>query len=607
MVDEPDVIVVGGGVAGLSVAQELMERRFTVHVYERRDVFGGKARSWDVQDPQTQHRYPAEHGFRFFPRFYRHLIDTMSRIPFGSEVWPPIFRRSVRDNLMECSEALLTWSGHPEFRFGTWFPRSWSDWRQLIETAREVNGLGLDDGEIRLFMQRVWQLMTSCDQREANDYERISWWEFVEAKGKSNEYQNFLVGGITRNLVAAKPKVASARVGGKIFSELMFGLMRPGKSNDRVLCGPTAEVWIKPWCDYLTASRLVTLHKNAAVTGFTCKDGRIDSVRVVVDGQPSLRRARYYVLSVPVERAWALIKRGVFELDHTLDVINRLSKDAQRMAGIQFYLRNRLDVAQGHVSYVDSMWALTSICQAQFWSTDLKGYGGGRLKDVLSVDISDFETEGRFVKKPANLCTPDEIKTEVWEQLKKSLNGRQEVLRDDDLMYWHLCSNCTSPGSDEDRLLVNTKNSWWKRPEAYTRIPNFFLASDYVRTNTSLATMEAANEAARRAVNAILDLARSERVAGRDFSHCQIWTLYRPRVLARFRNRDARRYAAGQPWDEAKVDGAYRVAYHAAVWLSRCLGISGRQIERAIPRKLRRARRRALALASPDATQARPL
>jgi len=53
--------------------------------------------------------------------------------------------------------------------------------------------------------------------------------------------------------------------------------------------------------------------------------------------------------------------------------------------------------------------------------------------------------------------------------------------------------------------LVNTINSWDLRPYAYTRIPNMFLASDYVKTYTDLATMEGANEAARRAVNCIID------------------------------------------------------------------------------------------------------
>ena len=27
------------------------------------------------------HRLPGEHGFRFFPGFYKHVIDTMGRIP----------------------------------------------------------------------------------------------------------------------------------------------------------------------------------------------------------------------------------------------------------------------------------------------------------------------------------------------------------------------------------------------------------------------------------------------------------------------------------------------------------------------------------------------
>ena len=46
--------------------------------------------------------------------------------------------------------------------------------------------------------------------------------------------------------------------------------------------------------------------------------------------------------------------------------------------------------------------------------------------------------------------------------------------------------------------------SWADRPQAATEIGNLLLASDYVRTHTELATMEGANEAGHRAVNAIL-------------------------------------------------------------------------------------------------------
>jgi len=39
------VVILGGGVAGMSAAHELAERGFHVHVYEARPVPGGKART----------------------------------------------------------------------------------------------------------------------------------------------------------------------------------------------------------------------------------------------------------------------------------------------------------------------------------------------------------------------------------------------------------------------------------------------------------------------------------------------------------------------------------------------------------------------------------
>src|SRR6185312_5512027 len=55
----------------------------------------------------------------------------------------------------------------------------------------------------------------------------------------------------------------------------------------------------------------------------------------------------------------------------------------------------------------------------------------------------------------------------------------------------------------------NSTGSWDLRPEASTALGNLFLAADYVRTysNVDFATMETANEAARRAVTALLKAA----------------------------------------------------------------------------------------------------
>src|SRR5918911_5596773 len=89
------VIVLGGGVAGMTAAHELAARGFEVTVFELRSIPGGKARSMDaIPGTGGRRALPGEHGFRFFPGFYRHVPDTMSRIPFGGR------QRGVLDNLV---------------------------------------------------------------------------------------------------------------------------------------------------------------------------------------------------------------------------------------------------------------------------------------------------------------------------------------------------------------------------------------------------------------------------------------------------------------------------------------------------------------------------
>src|SRR6202042_226298 len=100
------VAILGGGVGGLSAAHELIERGFAVSVFERSHVFGGKARSIYVPNSGSGGRtdLPGEHGFRFFPAFYKHLPDTFKRIPFPANV-------SVYNNLAQATRIEVAQSG----------------------------------------------------------------------------------------------------------------------------------------------------------------------------------------------------------------------------------------------------------------------------------------------------------------------------------------------------------------------------------------------------------------------------------------------------------------------------------------------------------------
>ena len=88
---------------------------------------------------------------------------------------------------------------------------------------------------------------------------------------RSPEYGKFLADGLTRSLVAAKAREMSARTGGTILLQLLFDLARPGHQVDRVLNGPTNDVWIDPWLahlrslgvDYRTEHQVQAIHTRA--------------------------------------------------------------------------------------------------------------------------------------------------------------------------------------------------------------------------------------------------------------------------------------------------------------------------------------------------------
>jgi geranylgeranyl pyrophosphate synthase/uncharacterized protein with NAD-binding domain and iron-sulfur cluster len=562
------VIVLGGGVGGMSAAHELIERGFEVVVLEERDIAGGKARSVPVEDDgegtrgreladkgiaSITDKIPGEHGFRFFPGFYKHVIDTMRRTPSFDD-------RTVADHLVPTTRVGLTQYDRPMFQVPAMFPRTTRDAGTLLRDTLLLFGPTLDISpeEFAFFGARYWQLLTSCSERRLAEYEKTSWWDFIGAAQRSPAYQKFLAVGFTRSLVAAKANKASARTVGDMFVQMMMTIVNPSAgTTDRVLDAPTNLAWIDPWRSHLE-SRGVQFVMEAKVERLLSDGGQVVGVVARKDGAPQAWRGDFYVSALPVERMAALIDAKILAVDPALGNLRALASNTEWMNGIQFYLKRDAPICHGHVIHVDTEWALTSISQVQFWrSLSPEQFDDRDVKGVLSVDISDWTSPG-LNGRCAMDCTRDEVMRETWAQLKRSLNSVEEVLRDEDLHSWFLDPDIGPAKNGQhllrngEPLLVNLENTWALRPEASTGVPNLFLASDYVRTHTDLATMEGANEAARRAVNGLLDR------AGYAGPRCEIWPLYEPKILAPWRLYDAERFRAGLPWDATLVEVAAR-------------------------------------------------
>jgi uncharacterized protein with NAD-binding domain and iron-sulfur cluster len=534
------VIVLGGGVAGMSAAHELAERDIEVVVYEARAIPGGKARSLPVPRSGKRGRgdLPAEHGFRFFPGFYRHLPDTMKRIPYRGQA------DGVLTNLIPTREVQLALEGRAEIVTPAHFPSSLDDLGQAFESLlAQATTLGIPARDQARFVNTLLLLLTSCEERRFAEYEHQSWWEFSGAQTRSPEYGKFLADGLTRTLVAAKAREMSARTGGSILLQLLFDLARPGRQVDRVLNGPTNDVWIDPWLDHLR-SLGVDYRAEHQVQAIHTRGPSVSHVSVVAHGRSLDDAADFYVAAVPVEVMRLLATDEIKQAEPQLAELNALR--TRWMNGVMFYLDRDVPLVHGHSLYIDSLWALTSISQRQFWpEVDFARLGDGRVEGILSVDVSDWEALGNNGKQ-AMYCSSREVCEEVWGQLKRSLNDAGiDVLEDANLLHAFLDPDIVHPNptaaENLEPLLVNTVGSWRYRPEATTAIENLVLASDYVRTHTDLATMEGANEAARRAVNGILERAGSTQ------PRCQVWPLSQPEVFAPARALDRVLFALRRP------------------------------------------------------------
>ncbi|MFK4227609.1 FAD-dependent oxidoreductase [Streptomyces sp. NPDC019890] len=542
----PSVAVLGGGVAGLTAAHELAERGFQVTVYERR-ALGGKARSMDVPNSAKGGRrpLPAEHGFRFIPGIYHNLPDTMRRIPFPGNA------NGVWDNLVAPPEMSFARTGREDLRIPLPWPGHQPADLTLDEIRRALTGMlqtvrGIPAHETAYFVNRGLVFLTSCAERRDEAWERTPWWEFIRAEQMSYDYQRILAVGLTRNIVATKAEEASTRTVATLLEAFVFNALGRGADGplDRILNAPTNEAWIDPWVDHL---------KKLGVdfrVGWTVREVKHATGKVaaaVIEDPQGVRRsvtADHYISAMPVEHARRTWGADLRAADPQLGRCDKLETDW--MTGIQFYLAEKAPLLHGHLNCIDSPWSLTAIQQAGHWPSRNfpVDYGDGVAVDCLSVDISEWDRPGILYGKTAKQCTRTEVAREVWAQLKAAVNDTgRTVLKDSALHSWFLDPGVDGLGTpdptNEDELLIHPVGTFHNRPQAATRIPNFFLAGDYVAVAIDLATMEGANASARAAVNALLDR------AGSTAARCTVQKLFSAPEIELMKRHDRARYRLG--------------------------------------------------------------
>lgn len=467
---------------------------------------------------------PGEHGFRFFPAFYRHVFDTMKRTPLLT----PVPRTAEETARHEAFVAKGRRDRGARRRLDVSFVETGRTAHDnLVATTSQA--LAFDDGiadvnvvsrrrtfsleairlGLRAFLEqmsftledlgkvyvKLLKYLTSCSERRAAEYEGRSWWDFIDGDSLSEGGQARL-DAWPRALVAMSARQADARTQGNVIVQLLLDQILERDYTDGTLNAPTSEAWLEPWRTFLEQSQGVRFCRGT-LDGF--QPVRTDPAIIlpIVTPPPGEEPPRsfaegYYVIALPLPEAQrvarSLLEAGAAAYpeepvtlrrlrDFPLGSVDRARPDGalQHMVGIQFFFEEDVQWVDGHIYFPDSEWELTAISQAKFWQRKhdfREGYYG-----TISVCISNLYAPSATTGKCAWELEADDIAEEVWRQISRALSGRVGASQGEFLasrgglptpIAYHLDDNLEGPpGANRQNLsplLVNLPGAYQARP-----------------------------------------------------------------------------------------------------------------------------------------------
>lgn len=522
--------ILGGGIGGMSAALHLgrlveigaLPAGSRIRVYEKSDRLGGKAVSQIVPAHEKPGLWPGEHGFRFFPNFYRCIVDTLEHVPVTealverTKLRPELAGKSVAGLLRGTKEGAVALGGkaRPIRRAASLdeVPRAVASLLEAFPVTRR---------DVARFAAEMIRFLLTCNERALVTWENETLSSFLARCRFGPEMETFLRS--LRALSAMRADRGSLRTLLFTATQMLADFDDQYALWDAVLPGPTDYLMLDPWEDELRRlgvelcfdHQVVELAFGPAGLGLP---SRLERARlrsgageVVLDAGPD----DYFVLALPYERARPLLLEAP-NRPSTLDGVtaipqspDNLGMGAEPMVGIQYFLRTDPRIVEGHAVYPEAPWAMTSVSQAQFWLETFRGslddvFGTDGMNGVLSVIVSAWDVVAPRLGKAPKECTPEELAREAFAQIQ---DGVGPALSWADVIHYHVDSDIEfSPGRAHcpTPLWVSPRGSFLDRPLADPGCGNFFLASDWVRTETDVGSMESADEAARLAVQGII-------------------------------------------------------------------------------------------------------
>lgn len=522
-----NVHIIGGGIGGMSCALHLGRIRASgdlpadskIILYEASKRLGGKAASQIGairSQPESSADWPGEHGFRFFPNFYRCIVDTMKEMPIDDAHRA---RRHLRPAPATAREAMVEAKQSTIALRGTRHVIERSDSLAKLPQALRTLGDAFDfpGKDLLALGMRLTRFLLSCERRSIDEWDHKTLDDLISDLSLSDETASFLRS--LRALSAMRADEGSLRTILATSLQMVADFDSAYGLWDAVLPGPTDWLMIEPWEAQLR-NLGVDIQFDKKLKSLEFEGDALQALTFEGEEPVVATSGDVFVLAVPFERAKPILLaakdlpkalEGVRSIEQSPD---NLGPGAEPMVGVQFFLREALPYDErGHTMYPETPWAMTSIAQDRFWHDTFDQpisdvFGVTAMNGLLSAIVSAWDVRGSHGRSPSQ-SSEEEIAKEAYRQMMGALGLQKDDAFDFDtnVIGYHVDRDidfqrsghafCTTP------LWSSPKGSYLSRPLPDSGLSNFFLASDWARTATDVGSMESADEAARLAVQGI--------------------------------------------------------------------------------------------------------
>lgn len=489
------VAVFGAGIAGLTVAHELVRRGFSVHVYEETDEAGGFFRSARrVADDGM----PSEYSWHGMGPWYHNLYDLLQEIPYDEKgtVFDRALSRPIDFGIFP-DDAPAQFYDRGPFSIPAMFRMS----------ARDFLGWAW-------LMLKSW----SANRRSEEVYSRQNAAERWKAVMSQRAYETWRA--CFGPWIGSDWTRVSLHTAGRFFRNQL--LSRPRHQHDGwshgagdgwlLLRSPSSEAWFHPWVRDLKR-RGVQFHWGESLVRLEVNERR---ARAAWLSTGKAVQADVYVLAThPFAIARMVENDPELAADPELRKFPGLVQDGPHtQVSVRMAFAKPIAFPRERAAAVlaDTEFNLTLFAQEQAWRDEVSL--GREVASLWTITSCVGTVPGRVYGLPVKQCSEqqflDEVKAQILacgslQALVREANdghglGDFPLLR---TVVWHEWEFESDGLRYTQPKWVTTTNTHPFRPEQQTSIPNVLLAGAHTRTSVDVWSIEGAVESGRRAARSL--------------------------------------------------------------------------------------------------------